>query len=297
MLHRKSEGNVLYVLLHVRVSLALAEHHAAVVFGRLAHLSRLLLPVEHHRDGTRAADLAIKGDCGTGEVRGELLLHKGIFQMQLRLREQLHRAEQTTHAPEILIFQPAAGGKAVHLHGQGVLAGMDGGGHVKFSRGKGILGVADINAVAPDGGGAVGTIQAQVAACPAFRQSETTLILPDGVIILRNLTGMQLFVAVPRVLGVDVMGRAVGLTGLLQALHLDKARHGQGVPVRKGCSQVFRIVESPLAVQADGQGHFRAGLVRKMGMEGQAVLLENFRVSQKRRGNRIIQRHKCHLAA
>ena len=125
--------------------------------------------------------------------------------MQLRLCEQLHRAEQTTHTPEILILQPAAGGKAVHLHGQGVLARMDGGGHIKFGGGKGILGVADINAVAPDGGGAVGTVQAQVAACPVFRQGKAALILPDGVIILRNLAGVQLFVTIPWVLSVDVM--------------------------------------------------------------------------------------------
>ena len=165
---------------------------------------------------------------------------------------------------------------------------MDGGGHIKFSGSEGILGVADVNAVAPDGGGTVGTVQAQVAACPAFRQGEATLILPDGVIILRNFAGAQLFVAVPRVLGVDVMGRAVGLAGLLQALHLDKAGHSQGIPVRKGCGQVFRIAEVPLAIQADGQGHFRACLVRKMGVEGQAVLLENFRVGQKCRCDRII---------
>ena len=165
---------------------------------------------------------------------------------------------------------------------------MDGSSHVKFSGSEGILGVADVNAVAPDGGGTVGTIQAQVTACPAFRQGETALVFPDGVIVLRNLTGVQLFVAIPRVLGVDIMGRAVGLAGLLQALHLDEARHGQGVPVRKGCSQVFRIAEVPLAVQADGQGQFQAGLVGKMGMEGQTVLLENFRVGQKRRGNGMI---------
>ena len=48
MLHRKGEGNVLHVLFHVRVGLALAEHHTAVVFGRLPHLSGLLLPIEHH---------------------------------------------------------------------------------------------------------------------------------------------------------------------------------------------------------------------------------------------------------
>ena len=93
MLHRKGEGDILHVLFHVRVSLALAEHHAAVVLGRLAHLSRLLLPVKHHRDGARAADPAIKGDSSAGKVRGKLLLHKGIFQMQFRLRKQLHRAE------------------------------------------------------------------------------------------------------------------------------------------------------------------------------------------------------------
>ena len=165
---------------------------------------------------------------------------------------------------------------------------MDGGGHIKFSGGKGILGVADVNAIAPDGGGTVGTVQPQVAACPAFRQGETALILSDGVIVLRNLTGVQLFVAVPRVLGVDIMGRAVGLAVLLQALHLDEARHGQGVPVRERRSQVFRIAEVPFAVQADGQGQFGACLVGKVGMEGQAVLLENFRVGQKRRGNGMI---------
>ena len=108
---------------------------------------------------------------------------------------------------------------------------------------------------------------------------------------------MQLFVAVPRVLGVDVVGRAIGVAGLLQALHLDKAGHGQGVPLREGGGEIFCIAEAPPAVQADSQGHFRACLVRKMGMERQAVLLKNFWVGQKRRGNGIVQRHICHLAA
>ena len=93
MLHRKSEGNVLYVLLHIRVGLAFAKHHAAVVFGRLTHLGRLLLAVKHHRDGACAADLAIKGDGGTGKVRGKILLHKDILKVNFRLCEQLHGAE------------------------------------------------------------------------------------------------------------------------------------------------------------------------------------------------------------
>ena len=168
--------------------------------------------------------------------------------MELRLGEQFYGAEQAAHAPEILIFQPAAGGETVHLYRQGIFAGVDGGGHVKFRRGEGILGVADVNAIAPDGGGTVGTVQAQIAACPAFRQGKAALVLSDGVIILRNFAGVQLFVAVPGVLGVDVMGRAVGLAGLLQALHLDEAGHGQSVPLREGRSQVFRIAEVPLAV-------------------------------------------------
>ena len=174
---------------------------------------------------------------------------------------------------------------------------MDGGGHIKFSGGKGILGVADVNAVAPDGGGAVRTVQAQIAACPVFRQGKAAPVLPDGVIHLRNLAGVQLFMAVPRVLGVDVVGCAVGAAWLLQALHLDEARHGHGIPVRKGRGEVFRIAEAPLAVQADSQGHFRACLIGKVGVERQTVLLENFRVGQKGRGNGMIQRHICHLAA
>ena len=93
MLHRKSEGNVLYVLLHIRVGLAFAKHHAAVVFGRLPHLSGLLLAVKHHRHRSRAADLAIKGDGGTGKVRGKILLHKDILEVNFRLCEQLHGAE------------------------------------------------------------------------------------------------------------------------------------------------------------------------------------------------------------
>ena len=248
MLHRKGKGNVLHILLHVRVGFALAEHHTAVVFGRLSHLGGLLLAIKHHRHRSRAADLAIKGDGGAGKIICKTLLYKDILEVKLRLCEQLHGAEQAAHAPEILILQPAAGGETVHLHGQGVLAGMDGGGHVKFRGGEGILGVADVNAVAPDGGSAVRAVQAQIAACPIFRQGETALVLPDGVIILRNLTGVQLFVAVPRVLGVDVMGRAVGLAGLLQALHLDEARHRQGIPIRERRSQVFRVAESPFAV-------------------------------------------------
>ena len=90
MLHRKGKGNILHVLLHVRVGFAFAEHHAAVVFRRLAHLSRLLLPIEHHRHRSRAADLAIKGDGSTGKIICKTLLHKDIFQMELRLGEQFY---------------------------------------------------------------------------------------------------------------------------------------------------------------------------------------------------------------
>ena len=106
MLHRKGKGNILHVLLHVRVGFAFAEHHAAVVFGRLAHLSGLLLPIEHHRHRSRAADLAIKGDGSTGKIICKTLPHKDIFQMELRLGEQFYGAEQAAHAPEVLIFQP-----------------------------------------------------------------------------------------------------------------------------------------------------------------------------------------------
>ena len=59
---------------------------------------------------------------------------------------------------------------------------------------------------------------------------------------------MQLFMTIPWVLGVDVMGRAVGVTGLLQTLQLDKARHGQGVPLREGGGEIFCIAEAPRAV-------------------------------------------------
>ena len=93
MLHRKSEGNVLYVLLHIRVGLAFAKHHAAVVFGRLAHLGRLLLAVKHHRHRSRAADLAVKGDGCAGKVRGKILLHKDILKVNFRLCEQFYGAE------------------------------------------------------------------------------------------------------------------------------------------------------------------------------------------------------------
>ena len=91
--HRKGERNILHVLFHVRVGLALAEHHTAVVFGGLAHLSGLLLPIEHHRHRSRAADFAVKGDSSAGKILCKALLHKDIFQMELRLGEQLHGAE------------------------------------------------------------------------------------------------------------------------------------------------------------------------------------------------------------
>ena len=93
MLHRKSEGNVLYVLLHIRVGLAFAKQHAAVVFGRLAHLSGLLLAIKHHRHRSRAADLAVKGDSGIGKIICKALLHKDVLEVNFRLCEQLHGAE------------------------------------------------------------------------------------------------------------------------------------------------------------------------------------------------------------
>ena len=91
--HRKGEGDILHVLLHIRGNLALAEHHAAVVFRRLAHLSGLLLPIEHHRHRSRAADLAIKGDGSTGKIICKALLHKDVLEVNFRLCEQLHGAE------------------------------------------------------------------------------------------------------------------------------------------------------------------------------------------------------------
>lgn len=93
MLHRKGKGNILHVLLHVRVGFAFAEHHAAVVFGGFAHLSRLLLAVKHHRHRSRAADLAIKGNSGTGKIICKTLLHKDVLKVNFRLCEQLHGAE------------------------------------------------------------------------------------------------------------------------------------------------------------------------------------------------------------
>ena len=93
VLHRKGKGNALHVLFHVRVGLAFAKHHAAVVFGRLAHLSGLLLAIKHHRHRSCAADLAIKGDGGTGKIICKTLLHKDIFQMEFRLGEQFYGAE------------------------------------------------------------------------------------------------------------------------------------------------------------------------------------------------------------
>ena len=64
-------------------------------------------------------------------------------------------------------------------------------------------------------------IRDRIAVCPLFRQGEAALVFPDGVILLRDLPGVQFFVAVPGVLGVDIRGRAVGPARLLQALHLD----------------------------------------------------------------------------
>ena len=56
-------------------------------------------------------------------------------------------------------------------------------------------------------------VQAQIAACPVSGRVKLRPVLPDGVIHLRNLAGVQLFMAVPRVLGVDVVGCAVGAPG------------------------------------------------------------------------------------
>ena len=231
MFYLKGKGNILHVRFHIRVGFALAKDHAAAVFDRLAHLSGLLLPVEHHRHPARAADLAVERHFHAGKVRRKVLPDEHIFQMNLRFCEQLHRAEQTAHPPEILIFQPAAGAETVNLNRHLIFAGLDGFRHIKFCRGKGILGIADIDPVAPDSGGTVSPVQAQIAVCPLFRQGEAALVFPDGVIFLRDLPGVQFFVAVPGVLGVDIMGRAVGPARLLQALHLDNPRHGQGIPV------------------------------------------------------------------
>ena len=93
--------------------------------------------------------------------------------------------------------------------------------------GKAVLAVPDELVIAPDSGSAVRTFQPDKAVLPPGGQGETALIFPDGVVLLRDLTGVQRLVAVPGVLGLHIVGVPYGRPGRCRLLHLDKARNGQ----------------------------------------------------------------------
>ena len=120
-------------------------------------------------------------------------------------------AIQSVQAPEVLVFEPCCATEFEARDGKGVVAFLNGIGHVEFTRCEGIFGVADECTVQPhvDGGG-----------CGVEGERDLT-VFADGaghgcgrrefpavqrhVVVLRNVRLLRILMAVPWVLHVDVL--------------------------------------------------------------------------------------------
>ena len=210
------------------------------------------------REGEAAAE-AVPGR----ELHGDLKRRVGIAVVQQRLHPEVlhvhvgrrveeHIAEQAGKAHEILILEPAAGAPAHHLAAELVLPGDEVGRQLEVAGRERIGREADIVAVEPDDDAALRALEGDkhALAGEGFRQEEIPAVAGDGVEILGDFADLNGLPAVPGVLHVAVLRRAV-------ALHLDVRGHGNVRPAAAvvvgrfkavdGLAEVQRVMELPQA--------------------------------------------------
>ena len=211
--------------------------------------------------------------------------------MRLWDANQGNAAEQAGETEEVLVLQPAADIPAIHPAGQLVFAAGQIGRQLKFGGGEGIRGKAHIMAVQPHGHAAFRALKAHqhTPAAHGFRQEKIPDIAGHGVVLARHVSEGHILHAVPGILQIDVLGRAM-------ALQLDMRGHGDIRPGMAVIAAAFKagddlvfvagVKELPQAVQRPAQAAFparqllHAGVGDMVGVRGQPVFLKTGRVLQ-----------------
>ena len=214
-----------------------------------------------------------------------------VAHMRLRLRDELHLAEQAGKTPEVLILDPTRGREAHDGHGELVLARDERIRDVERRRRERVLAVADVLPVDVDDERRLRAAERDedVLAVPRLGHGEIAHIRADGVVFLRDFARLYVLMAVPRIRHVRVLRHAV-------PFHLQMPRHADRLPVaaiivrrlkaHRTRGDVFRAAELPESVEAQFE---RALPFRELGeilviamvaVRRDAVLCEERRVGE-----------------
>ena len=196
---------------------------------------------------------------------GIAVIQKGfemeIGDMRLGDSVEIHVAEQAGHAHEVLIFQPASRAPALHAACQFIFAFDQVICQLKLAGREGIARKTDVMPVEPYGDTAFRALKGDEDAPVGhlLRHEERLDIAGDGVVCRRNFADGHILIAVPRILHVGVLRRAV-------ALHLNVSRNADIRPAAAvvihrlktgdNLSGVERVMEFPEAVQGMAQACF-----------------------------------------
>ena len=178
-----------------------------------------------------------------------------VSYMHIRDRVEIHIPVYAREAEEILILAPAPGGPFKHLDSQLVLPVLHISGQFKLGRREAVAAVSDKCPVQPQGKGALRPLERNKQPFPlhALRHGEIFHIACHRIEIFRDLTRTDILAALPRILGVRILGRVI-------SFHLDVGRHTDIIPALASVlfllesfdrgSIVFCIMEFPQSVQA-----------------------------------------------
>ena len=277
------------------------------VRGEIAHLRAG--GVEERGSGAGAA---LDRDRGRLVVLGELRPDGEVPDAVLRLRPEGDVAEDAVEAEHVLVLEEAAVGPLEDLDREDVLLGgigVEERGDVELARQLGVLGVAGLLAVDPDGVGGVDAVEAEddVPALPLGGHGEAGAVARDGVVVGtvgvavadRGALDVALWVPGVGILPVHVAWRA-------EAAQLKAARHVDRKPVGVVEASLPEVLDAqrgvagpgdlPSAVErlAEGSGGVdlageRGCFVRerhRVGARGEAVLGVDGRVFPSRGGGR-----------
>ena len=175
------------------------------------------------RPGTVVVHADADAQVGVPVLRVQVSLDGEVANVERRRAEQVDVPVNAAEAPHVLVFQVAAVGPAVDLHGEHVFPlRFHVAGDVEFRRGHAALAVANALTVHPDVERGLHAVEVQenLAAGPVLWQLESPPVRADRVTVFVHARGLRQGKAEP---GVDVDRYAV-------AVHLPVAGHGQVVP-------------------------------------------------------------------
>ena len=253
-------------LAHGKDVRAVGEHQAQRIAGKPFLNLQLHADVEH---GVFVCVVQQRLDVDIRDMRGGRSIEEDV-------------AEEAGKAHEVLILEPASGAEADDLTAELVFALDEIGRELEIGRGEGIGREADVMPVQPDGDAAFRALEGNKDALslPAFGQEEVLAVAGDGVKVLGDVADLDILDAVPGILDVHILRRAV-------ALHLDMRGDGDIRPrtaaefrrfeAAYDLSGIERMVEFPKAIQAHAQAGFArhpfrpAGKGDVIGVGGNAV--------------------------